>query len=338
MTVKQLRIAQVADISDPYRWGTSHVSFAITSDCRHIAVMPSYGFRPDDDRYDRVYIYDFNGKLANALHSPRGTERGILFWPDDFHLLIPGYDLREGSITVLWRSLLDDRVNRPFRDTVLDGTQQSLVGAAVDGRFIAGRFSGANNQGAWLYDTGTRAVRRISIEEVTRAVFSPDQRHVAMIYDDHVSSGSYLCCLFSTSSGELLFSISDNGGTPSHVLAHLQVFIGFTHNSKYAIFGGSPGISLRELPHGDVVETFSGFSAIATAGTVSHDGQLCAIGTINGDIHVFSMANFRPLAHHESGSSPSYEHAVRHIAIAKDNRRLAATNINSVKTFSLSIT
>lgn len=338
MTDIVTNIQPVAEVSDFYCWGSSHTSFAVATDCRLIAVRPTYRFGYRDERDEQVYIHDFEGKLVDSFRSHHGGEHGILFWPDDRHLLIPGYDLNELSTTVRHRSLLDGRTHRPFRETALDGTSQSLLGASRNGRFVAGRYSSvANNLGCWYYDSATHTINKPARldEAITRAEFSPNDRYLAMIEDESVATGDYRCFMIDLATGEQLFSLIPKQGTPQQMIHSMEVFLGFSSDGSRAIACCASGIVLRALPDGNEVRRVSSTSIVASSGCVSQDGRLCAIGAVNGSITLLSMETLLPLAHYESGSPASWEHSVRQIYVSGDNQRVVAIFHDAFRTFRL---
>jgi WD40 repeat protein len=337
MAINRTTIQLGICVSDPLRWGSSHTSFAVASDCRLIAVRPTYRFDNGDERQERVYIYDFEGKLVDSFRSPHGGEQGILFWPDDRHLLMPGYDLAEMSITVLHRSLLNSRIYRPFRDTALDGTSQWLLGASSHGRYVAGRYSGANNLGCWFYDGATQTITKPARLDwaINRAVFSPNHRYLAMIDDEHVAAGDYRCFVIDLTTGEQLFSLIPTQGTPLQMTRSMEVLLGFSSDGSRAISCCASGFVLRALPDGAEVHRVPNNSIVASTGCVSQDGRLCAVGTVNGGFALISTETLTSLARYESGSPATYEQSVREIHLSGDNQRVVVIFRDAFRTFQL---
>ncbi len=125
---------------------------------QNIAVRPSIG-DPSDERHGSVYLYSNTGEELSSFDS-HGGERGILFWPDDQHLLFGGYDLRSQKITVIQRSIHSGSLYLPLEHTALDGTSQCIIGRSNNGRYLAG-WSTSPNSSTQLSETTGRLDRAI---------------------------------------------------------------------------------------------------------------------------------------------------------------------------------
>ena len=318
-------------IFDPIKWGNGHLSVAISSDFRLIAVRPSIG-DPSDERHGSVYLYSNTGEELSSFDS-HGGERGILFWPDAQHLLFGGYDLRSQKITVIQRRIHSGSLYLPLEHTALDGTSQCIIGGSNSGRYLAGWSTSPNsNTRCWYYDV-VRQTLTDKFEIADNAIFSDNDQFAAFTHGHtYLPHGNVVCHLLNLETGKKLHTIEKAVRTPSQ---KQDVFLCFASDTSYCLFGHGAEIFLRTLPDLQDIRTFNLDADAFSSGCASTCHEFFALGCINGDVFVLSTDDLRILGHFVSGSSPSPDVSVHHIQVSRDNRFIGAVSQTGVGIYQL---
>lgn len=335
MTKRYTRISISSRVSifDPGKWGNGHLSVAISSDFQLIAVRPSIS-NPSDEGHGRVYLYDKTGKELSSFDS-HGGECGILFWPDDRHLLFGGYDSRsqKQKITVIQRDIHSGSLYLPLEHTALDGTSQYIIGGSKNGRYLAGWSSSPNsNTRCWYFDVARQTLTD-RIELADNAIFSDNNQFAAFTHGHkYLPYGDVVCHLLNLATGKKLHTIEKAVRTPSQ---KQDVFLCFASDSSYCLFAHGAGIALRTLPDLQDIQIINLDTDAFSSGCTSTGNELLALGCINGDVYILSADNLRIVGRFISGSSPSPDVSVHHIQISKDNRFIGTVSQTGVDIYSL---
>ncbi|MBX3052651.1 MAG: hypothetical protein KF753_14305 [Caldilineaceae bacterium] len=136
-TIMNLGIWGAHDLETP----TKEREIAISAHGNYIAVRPALRNWEHKDRF-AIFVYNTSGALICSTKNPNGGERGLSFWPDENHLLMPGHNptgMATGkgpSALKLWR-LGGNNFSFPFIDEDFGyGNQVYLFGVSRTGRYV----------------------------------------------------------------------------------------------------------------------------------------------------------------------------------------------------------
>jgi len=321
-------------ISDPHKWGDSRNHAAISPNCRFVAVRVLSHFDYSDERYEKVYVYSDAGNELTSFRSPHGGEEGIIFWPDNQHLLIPGYDFGKQKITVMQRSLRDGSLRFPFQHTCLEDTSQHIIGSSKDGHYIAGWSSSPGNDiKCWYYDTFIQKLV-IRLEYALKAVFSDNGKFAFF-------TSGYSYASFGDTNHYLLNLTTNEKSRPQNEKAWRtpsqgqETFLCFSKDSNYCLFSSPSGIISRTLPDLQNIRIANLETETFSCGNASEDGKIFVLGCVNGDIYILSADDLQVIGHYFSGSSSPWEATIHHIQMSTDNRSVIAVNRNTISIYRL---
>lgn len=328
MRYQRVVIREETVLFDTVKWGDTSRYFAVSSDCQTIAVRP---LQSDGD--ENIYLYNNSGKELKNLSHSSGQEAGIIFWPDNNHLLIPGYNLNKYQITIIQYSLRDDSLQYPFENTVLEGTSQHIIGSSKSGRYLAGWSSSPNSRiRCWYYDQITEKLQT-GLNFASTVIFS-DRHNFALFtqgysYAPFAEENLYLINLLTD---EHLIPPSPSSFVRSD---EIENFVCFAADRDQCIFSSRNKIIIRRLSDLQIIRSIEVDFERATSAYISFGGELYFFGCVNGDILAIDSNDFTCVGRYISGGSPAPDVAIQQVVVSSDNKTLIATNQNKVLVFSL---
>lgn len=206
-----MQLIEKTRIYNPVDWGARGFFSAFSHDGQLIAVrVPSDLHNSCRKKKDNLFVYDINGEIKWSGYSADGgdgNERGIVFYPDKYHLLVPGCDDNIGSLDGLKCYQIGGvGYTLPFNQTHLSGINTSIILASDKGEAILGSKCGDNR----LFCVIGNKELQINHAYCTEAYFSPDVEFLALTsilefkswvyqlseYDKEIElSGQFVCFL-----------------------------------------------------------------------------------------------------------------------------------------------
>jgi hypothetical protein len=307
-------IREKAVIFDGHKWGDRSNDFAISPSCQYIAVHPR--------QHERVYLYYNSGEEIKSFSHPNGGELGIAFWPDNYHLIIPGYDYQHHGITVIQYSWRDDERQFPFANTIVRDTSQKIIGCSRNGRYLAGYTASQNH--SWYHDRLNRLLH--TCPGAAKAVFSENEEFVIFIFD---GGADYYSVNLATN--EIVRS-----PLPVNIWAtEKENFICFSKEAEQGIFSKNHEIVIRRMSDLQLVRSVNTDLERPTTGCLSADGEFYFFGCGNGDILAVTSSDFTCIGRYISGSPSRFDTAIQQIAVSLDNKTLIATTETHAFVFSV---
>ena len=302
------KLIRKTTIFDPARWQGRKGEFAISADWQMIAVhlRDSSGDWPKDHKTN-IFVYDLTGKLLLSFTNYTTANRGITFWPDTHHILVPGedpYGNRDGL--KLWR-LGAEQYSLPFESSVLSGIWVNLMGVSPSGTYIVGSVSSD------CYCLNTITKEAIVVPPCRIVKFSQDERYMS----SKANAGNWLTNL----SDGISYSDSTTG-----------FFLSFLPNSQQYLSMGSnlrdssDEWHIRDIKSFEVVSRFAQNDKMwLRVATYSNHGDLVAGGNYDGNLFLFKSDDFSLLAQSIAG----HPDAVTHIYFSPDDSEIISISEDS---------
>jgi WD40 repeat protein len=170
-----MKIIEQTRIYNPIDWGTSGIFSAFSYDGQLIAVRVPNKVWDSRKKQDNLFVYDINGnKKWSGFSLDGGTfnEKGIVFYPDKYNLLVPGADDNHGSLDGLKQYQIGGSgYALPFAHTNLNGINTSIYAASDRGEAILGKKDG-------LFCVTSKKELPIKHDGFSEAYFSPDVEYL----------------------------------------------------------------------------------------------------------------------------------------------------------------
>jgi len=176
-----MQIIEKTRIYNPDAWGASGIFSAFSHDGQLIAVrVPSNLYNSSRKTKDNLFVYDITGKIiwsGYSADSGDGNEKGIVFYPDKYSILVPGCDDNNGNLDGLkCYQIGGTGYTLPFNQTHLSGINTSIILASDNGEAILGRKCGDDG----LFCVIGKKELPINLTHCTEAYFSPDIELLAL--------------------------------------------------------------------------------------------------------------------------------------------------------------
>ena len=171
-------------IYDPSRWGAYEKWFAVSRTGDVIAARIVDKGSPWDGSKN-VFFYNSKGTLIHSMGNCHGGESGTAFWPDEYHILLPGCDPENGVRDGIKHYRIGDRIESyslPF-DSIISGIWCHVIGASPSGRYvILANRSQRNGYFIDTYDNSYWETPNITMTalELYEPIFTEDEKYVAL--------------------------------------------------------------------------------------------------------------------------------------------------------------
>ncbi len=305
------RLIRKITIFDPERWQGRKGDFAISNDRQLIAVhlRGSSGLWPKDHKTN-IFVYDFTGKFLLSFTNYTTANRGIAFWPDDHHILVPGEDPdgnRDGL--KLWQ-LGANQYSLPFDSSVLSGIWVNLAGISPSGTYIVGSIRNS------YYCLNTVTKKAIVVPPCSTVGFSQDERYVIT----KAYAGDWLVNLLN----EMSYSSESTGYFSSFLPNnHQYLSMGIGHKN----YSSESEWHIRDIRTFEVAIRYPRNDKIwFRVAAYSNQGKMIAGGDHNGNIVVVSADDYSLL----TDSVQGHPSAVSHIYFSEDDSEIITVSEDSL--------
>lgn len=133
-----MKLVQKNRIYFPQDWGDNELFFAFSQDGELIAVRHTCD-NTSFSTQKNIFVYTVDGEKKWEHRSLDRGGRGVAFFPDKHHLLVPGSDDSEKNLDGLkLYSIGDTAFKFPFANTSIHGENTSVYGVSNDGGYALG--------------------------------------------------------------------------------------------------------------------------------------------------------------------------------------------------------
>ncbi len=255
----------------------TYCSFAIASNQQFFALKKLGSY---DNDFDSILVFNRNLEIISSFFCGNGGEQGLVFWPDNQHILTGGFsqnhiekerDLIDGL--KLFHIFSPDKYLNPLLEFDINETKSincKVQISSFDGQYIL-----ISNQNQILIDTVNHKYQKVNYSYPPIA-FSENNKYLITSMNRR-NGGSFN--IYDAKNSELFKSGFG--------------FLGYNsaNNTFYTeeLFSNQWGFCEQTF-EGKVVRQIS-YSPVGTATNVSQDNQWMAFGLENGSLYVINMSD-----------------------------------------------
>lgn len=300
-----MKLVQKNRIYFPQEWGDNELFFAFSQDGELIAVRHTC-----DNSYPstqkNIFVYTVDGEKKWEHRSLDRGGRGVAFFPDKHHLLVPGADDSEKNLDGLKLYPIGNNTFKfPFANSSIHGVNTSVYGASNGGGYVLGY-----KEYGHLYCLSMSGETQLPGIRFTEAYFSPNVDAVVL---HSISDGkSYFLRL----------------STPQAPIDFDGQFVCFLPDKKILIAKNVSSRTIFSILELETMQVTSQYDCerpeyIIDSGACSPDGNVIATCDINGSLDLWS----KDLSH-LSTLRLSNGQRVSRMQFSYDNRHLLAVIMN----------
>jgi WD40 repeat protein len=269
-----MNLVQHNRIYNPQAWGDKGNFFAFSPDGQLVAVRQPHDWENENKR--NIFVYDLDGNEKWSYCSLDGgsfSEAGIAFFPDKYHVLVPGADENHKGMDGLKKySIGQTGFTLPFEHTALNGINTAIQAVSDGGESILGRKDG-------LYCISGRDQISLPNDGFSEAYFSQDANF--LVFTGFLNHESWI------------FLLSDAGnkikldGVFVCFLPNQQMLLSTntTTGTKFSIWSLDTLEKKSELDRNQPVYSI-------LSGACSNDGNLIAMCDVDGVLSLWRNGDF----------------------------------------------